>query len=53
MPSLTDESRRRLLKRLTLGVALTPIAATLWREALAADGPLVTRTIRPPRRSSM
>ena len=42
MPSLTDESRRRLLKRLTLGVALTPIAATLWSKALAADGPLVT-----------
>ncbi len=42
MPSPTDESRRRLLKRLTLGVALAPVAASLWRQALAADGPLVS-----------
>jgi hypothetical protein len=37
-----DESRRRLLKRVSLGVALAPIAATALRSAWAADLPLVT-----------
>lgn len=37
-----DESRRRLLKRVSLGVALTPIAAATLRTASAADLPLVT-----------
>jgi hypothetical protein len=38
---LVDQSRRRLLKSVTLGVALGPIA---WRcvTAAAADAPLVT-----------
>jgi len=38
----TSESRRRLLKRLTLGVALAPIAALPLREAWGADAPLVS-----------
>jgi hypothetical protein len=37
-----DESRRRLLKRVSLGVALAPIAGTALRSAWAADLPLVT-----------
>jgi hypothetical protein len=37
-----DESRRHLLKRVSLGVALTPIAAAALRTAWAADLPLVT-----------
>ena len=37
-----DESRRRLLKRVSLGVALTPIAAATLRAAWAADLPLVS-----------
>jgi len=37
-----DESRRRLLKRVSLGVALTPIAAVTLRAARAADLPLVS-----------
>jgi len=37
-----DESRRRLLKRVSLGVALAPIAAATSRTAWAADLPLVT-----------
>jgi hypothetical protein len=36
-----DESRRRLLKRVSLGVALAPIAAGALRTAWAAN-PLVT-----------
>jgi hypothetical protein len=36
-----DESRRRLLKRVSLGVALTPIAGATLRNAWAADLPLV------------
>ena len=36
-----DESRRRLLKRVSLGVALAPIAGTALRSAWAADLPLV------------
>lgn len=42
MKHVIDESRRRLLKRVTLGVALMPIAAIPLRVALAADLPLVT-----------
>lgn len=42
MTTPTDEFRRRLLKRLALGVALAPIAAAPLREAWAADAPLVT-----------
>jgi len=38
----TNESRRRLLKRLTLGIALAPLAAAPLREAWAADAPLVS-----------
>jgi High potential iron-sulfur protein len=37
-----DESRRRLLKRVSLGVALAPIATAALRSAWAADLPLVT-----------
>lgn len=36
-----DESRRRLLKHVTLGMALIPIAAVPL-QALAADAPLVS-----------
>jgi hypothetical protein len=42
MKHVTDESRRRLLKRVTLGVALIPIAGLPLRGAVAADLPLVT-----------
>lgn len=38
----TDESRRRLLKGVTLGVALVPIGGLSLRAAIAADLPLVT-----------
>lgn len=41
MKHVIDESRRRLLQRLTLGVALIPIAGLPLRAALAADLPLV------------
>jgi High potential iron-sulfur protein len=37
-----DESRRHLLKRVSLGAALTPIAGAALRTAWAADQPLVT-----------
>ena len=37
-----DESRRRLLKRITLGVAVLPMAAASLQTAVAADAPLVT-----------
>jgi hypothetical protein len=37
-----DASRRRLLKRVTLGVALLPLAATRLERAHAADLPLVS-----------
>ncbi len=37
-----DESRRRLLKRVSLGVALAPLAGATLRTAWAADLPLVT-----------
>ena len=36
------EAGRRLLKKVTLGLALTPIATISLRIALAADLPLVT-----------
>ena len=42
MKHVIDESRRRLLESVTLGVALMPIAALPLRIALAADLPLVT-----------
>ena len=37
-----DESRRRLLKRVAVGVALLPMAAASLRTVVAADAPLVT-----------
>ena len=37
-----DESRRRLLKRVSLGVALTPVAGAALKTAWAAELPLVT-----------
>jgi hypothetical protein len=37
-----DESRRRLLKRVSIGVALAPIAGATLKTAWAADLPLVT-----------
>ena len=37
-----DESRRHLLKRVSLGAALSPIAGAALRTAWAADLPLVT-----------
>lgn len=42
MKQVIDESRRRLLKRITLGMALMPIAAIPLRVSIAADLPLVT-----------
>jgi len=42
MNHLIDESRRQLLKKVTLGVALMPIATIPLRIAFAADLPLVT-----------
>ena len=42
MNQVIDESRRRLLKTVTLGLALVPIATIALRIALAADLPLVT-----------
>ena len=42
MEQLTDKSRRRLLKRVTFGLALLPIAGLPLRAAIAADLPLVT-----------
>jgi High potential iron-sulfur protein len=42
MKQLIDESRRRLLKRVTIGMALVPIAGLPLRAAFAADLPLVT-----------
>jgi High potential iron-sulfur protein len=38
---LVDQSRRRLLKSVTLGVALAPVALR-YATALAADAPLVS-----------
>jgi hypothetical protein len=37
-----DESRRRLLRKASLGVLLAPLAAETLRTAWAADMPLVT-----------
>jgi len=37
-----DESRRRLLKKVSLGVALAPIVAGAFRTGWAAELPLVT-----------
>jgi high potential iron-sulfur protein len=42
MKQVIDGSRRRLLKRVTLGVVLIPIAGLPLRAAIAADLPLVT-----------
>jgi hypothetical protein len=42
MKQPTDESRRRLLKKATLGMALFPIAGLPFSTAIAADLPLVT-----------
>ena len=42
MQQVIDESRRRLLKTVTLGITLMPIATIPLRIALAADLPLVT-----------
>ncbi len=42
MRQVGDESRRRLLKILTLGIVLMPIATIPIRTVLAADLPLVT-----------
>ena len=42
MKQLTDESRRRLLKKAALGMALFPIAGLPFSAAIAADLPLVT-----------
>jgi hypothetical protein len=42
MKQVVDESRRRLLKTVTLGMAFMPIATIPLRIAVAADLPLVT-----------
>jgi hypothetical protein len=42
MKQVIDEARRRLLKRVMLGVALMPVATIPLRSAIAADLPLVT-----------
>src|SRR5215470_16635910 len=42
MKQLTDESRRRLLKNATLGMALFPFAELPFSAAIAADLPLVS-----------
>jgi hypothetical protein len=42
MKQVIDASRRRLLKRISLGVGLIPIATIPLRVAIAADLPLVT-----------
>jgi hypothetical protein len=42
MPQLTDESRRRMLKKLTLGLAVIPVAGLPLGAASAADLPLVS-----------
>jgi hypothetical protein len=42
MKQVVDESRRQLLKRITVGVALMPIAGLSLRSAIAADLPLVS-----------
>ena len=42
MKHVKDETRRQLLKRVVLGVALTPIAWVTSQPLLAADAPLVS-----------
>jgi High potential iron-sulfur protein len=42
MKQVIDEARRRLLKKVMLGVTLVPLAAIPLRAAIAADLPLVT-----------
>jgi hypothetical protein len=42
MTHAVDDSRRRLLKKVALGVAILPLAAGPLRRAVAADAPLVT-----------
>src|SRR5215472_10303223 len=42
MKQVTDESRRRLLKSVTLGAVLVSVAGLPLRAAIAADLPLVT-----------
>lgn len=42
MKPVSNESRRRLLKRVMLGVALIPFVEFPWHAATAADLPLVT-----------
>ena len=42
MERVADESRRRLLRRVALGVALLPFAGLPLRAAIAADLPLVS-----------
>ena len=42
MKYVIDQSRRRLLKRVIIGAALTPIVGVPLRVAMAADMPLVT-----------
>jgi hypothetical protein len=41
MKQVTDESRRQLLRKLTLGMVLVPIAGATLRAAVADDMPLV------------
>jgi hypothetical protein len=41
MEQVTDESRRQLLKKLTLGMVMVPVAGAPLRAALAGDMPLV------------
>lgn len=42
MKQVIDESRRQLLKRVSLGVAVIPFAGLPLRATIAADLPLVT-----------
>jgi High potential iron-sulfur protein len=42
MKQVTDESRRSLLKRVTLGVVLVPVTGLGLRAAIAGDLPLLT-----------
>ena len=42
MKPVLNESRRQLLKNMTLGVALIPLAGLGTRTAFAAEAPLVT-----------
>ena len=42
MKNTFDASRRRLLQKVSVGLALTPLAAGALRSAWAADLPLVT-----------